>query len=40
MDGLDKNVKCQETEETEENIARIANAVQITICLLVSTSVY
>ena len=24
----------------DENIARIANAVQVTICLLVSTSVY
>ena len=24
----------------KENIARIANAVQVTICLLVSTSVY
>ena len=27
-------------EKNEENIARIANAVQVTICLLLSTSVY
>ena len=26
--------------KTNENIARIANAVQVTICLLVSTSIY
>ena len=29
-----------EIEEETQNIARIANAVQVPICLLVSTSVY
>ena len=33
-EGVAKN------ENPDENIARIANAVQVTICLLVSTSVY
>ena len=33
-----KNKNCNKTHLT--NIARIANAVQVTICLLVSTSVY
>ena len=30
----------KKSEKGEENIARIANAVQVTICLLVPTSVY
>ena len=29
-----------QVESIQKNIARIANAVQVTICLLVSTSVY
>ena len=31
---------CQDLVTYFQNIARIANAVQVTICLLVSTSVY
>ena len=39
---LDKKTLVQSTLTSKgiKNIARIANAVQVTICLLVSTSVY
>ena len=35
-----KEGKDRKMERQKENIARIANAVQVTICLLVFTSVY
>ena len=35
-----RKISIQNQGSTNINIARIANAVQVTICLLVSTSVY
>ena len=35
-----KNYSLRKQLQSAENVARIANAVQVTTCLLVSTSVY